>query len=274
MAAAKVEVSPTHIPVPADHAWGKQTISIRITHDDETLTDRFLPRARIEARDPDDSGAMRIVASEAVAETVTYPVGVPLSASEAQRVENRASTATALDLESDGIPPSTAAGIAAAQPSTIAELLEVENTGASTLQALKTATEIQSASCSAEVDVLENAEWQVVANETDGYTATASISIERCSAPYTGEEAYPRDIGVSVYFVDQASPETVAQELDYQLVTIGTEGTAETAPTVATGEFSGVVIKENGRRRAARHPGQGVGNLLRNPALPGRAPPP
>jgi hypothetical protein len=243
MTAAKVEVTPGHIPVPADHAWGKQTISIRITSPDESLANQFLPRARIEVRDPDDLGAMGIVASEQPHETVTYPAGVPLSESEKARVLNHADTQAASTLEADGIPASTAAAIVAARPfnNDIDALLAVENVGATTIQALKTATEIQSSTSSVEIDVLDD-EWDVDA--TDGYTAIASVSIERGDAPTTGDDAYPRDVAVTVYFVDAASPTTVAQELDHRLVTIGTEGVADTAPTVATGEFSGVVYQE------------------------------
>ena len=240
MVAPIVEITPAAVVVPPGNTWGTQTLSIRITHPDPTLTMSYLPRARIESLNPDGLGSFGVVPSEQVAETVEPLAGVSFSTSEEARALDEANTATALELEGEGVPKEAANGIIAARPlSALSDVLDIDGAGASTLQALKTATELQTMSCSMQIDTLDDADWQI--DQDGGYTATASFSIARCGAL----DDYPREIAVSVYFVELTDPSVVAEALDYRTITIQTDGAADTTPLTETGAFAGALVQDN-----------------------------
>ena len=243
-----VEVTPDVITVLPGNTWNKQTFSIRITDPDATLAAPdedhpagLLPRARIEAPTPTGLGNLGLPQSEAVAETINTYAGVHFSTTEESRALAHANTATATTLTSGGIPQAIANRMVAARPfAGLAAVLDVDGAGASTLQSLKTATSIVSSnSCTLQVRELLTSRW--VVNTTNGYSATSSGSINRCSATNN----YPRELQVSVYFVDAVDTTKVVQHLAYQTIQIDTAGAASITPTTATGEFSGYLVQEN-----------------------------
>jgi hypothetical protein len=242
-----VEVTPDVITVLPGNTWGKQTFSIRITDPDATIADPdptyhpagLLPRARIEAPTPTGLGNLGIPQSTAVAETVNTYAGVHFSTTEETNSLAHANTASSTTLTSGGIPVAIADRMVAARPfASLAAVLEVDGAGASTLQALKTATQVTGPACTIQVRELLDTRW--VVTKTDGYSATTSVSISRCSAA----DSYPRDIRVSVYFVDADTSEVV-RDLASRIVQINTAGAADLTPTPSTGEFSGYLVEEN-----------------------------
>jgi hypothetical protein len=235
-----VEVTPDVITVLPGNTWGKQTFSIRITHPDAQFGAGVVPRARIEAPTPTGLGNLGLPQSEAVAESINTYVGVHFSTTEESRALDHANNASAATLISNGIPAAVANRIVAVPTfANLTAVLDVDGAGASTLQALKTATEITaSTSCTLQVRELLTARW--VVSTTNGYSATTSGSISRCSAL----DDYPRDLFVSVYFVDAADTSKVVRHLAYRTVRINTEGAPSVTATPATGEFSGYLIQE------------------------------
>lgn len=235
-----VEVTPDVITVLPGNTWGKQTFSIRITDPDATVGSGVKPRARIEAPTPTGLGNLGIPQSTAVAETVNTYAGVHFSTTEGTNALAHANTASAPTLTSGGVPSAIANRMVAARPfATLAAVLDVDGAGASTLQALKTATQVTGSACTTQVRELVDARW--VVDTTNGYSATTSVSISRCSAA----DSYPRDVHVSVYFVDAADTTKVVQHLAYRTVQIDDAGAADITPTPADGEFSGYLVQEN-----------------------------
>ena len=238
--APTVEVTPDVITVLPGNTWGKQTFSIRITDPDATIGADVLPRARIEAPTPTGLGTLGLPQSTAVAETINTYAGVHFSTTEETNSLAHANTATATTLTSGGVPAPIAARMVAARPfASLAAVLDVAGAGASTLQALKTATAVTGTACTTQVRELLTSRW--VVSTTNGYTATTSVSVSRCSAV----DNYPRDLNVSVYFVDAVDTTKVVQHLAYRIVKIDDSGAASITPTTATGEFSGYLVQEN-----------------------------
>jgi hypothetical protein len=243
-----VEVTPDVISVLPGNTWGKQTFSIRITDPDGTIADPdpvqhpagLLPRARIEAPTPEGLGNLGIPQSTAVAETVNTYAGVHFSTTEETNSLAHANTASSATLTSGGVPSAIADRMVAARPfATLAAVLDVDGAGASTLQALKTATQVAGPACTTQVRELVDARW--IVDTTNGYTATTSVSVSRCTAA----DSYPRDLHVSVYFVDATDTTKVVQHLAYRTVQIDDSGASDITPTDPTGEFSGYLVLEN-----------------------------
>lgn len=250
-----VEVTPDVITVLPGNTWGKQTFSIRITDPDATIADPdptdpthpagLLPRARIEAPTPEGLGNLGIPQSTAVAETVNTYAGVHFSTTEETNSLAHANTASSTTLTSGGIPVAVADRMVAARTASggtfagLASVLDVDGAGASTLQALKTATQVSGTACTIQVRELLDARW--VVTKTDGYSATTSVSISRCSAA----DSYPRDVRVSVYFVDAADTTKVVENLANRTVQIDTAGAPSLTATDPTGEFSGYLVQEH-----------------------------
>ncbi len=239
--APSVEITPDVITVLPGNTWQKQTFSIHISHPDGSIATGQVPRARIEAPTPTGLGNLGLPFSEGTAETVHTYAGVHFSTTEETRAFDYVNaTADEPTMTGDGIPATVAARLILARPfADLGAVLQVDGAGASTLQAIKTATEIVTTACSFQVRELVTNKW--VIDTSNGYSATASLSIARCSAV----DDYPRDLNVAVYFVDSADNTIVTQHLAYRTIQINTAGAADITPTNAAGEFSGYLVQEN-----------------------------